>query len=107
MLAKNNSILMFPEGTRSATGTMGSFKDGAFQLAKEAQTDIVPIVLDGTAELVPKGGFIFNRKITIPVFVEVPIPYSVIEKLTIKELRELVRTKMVARLSMLRQQGDE
>jgi 1-acyl-sn-glycerol-3-phosphate acyltransferase len=43
------SIVFFPEGTRSRNGTLGVFKSGAFRLAKEANVDVVPLTLIGTA----------------------------------------------------------
>ena len=51
------SIMMFPEGTRSKTGELGPFKDGAFQLAIDAGTKILPLALKGTRDCLPKGSF--------------------------------------------------
>ncbi len=34
-IKRGSSILLFPEGTRSKTGTMRIFKEGAFLLAKK------------------------------------------------------------------------
>lgn len=54
-LQKNISVLIFPEGTRSRTGEMGHFKNGAFRLAVESGRPIVPIVLAGTEKIISKG----------------------------------------------------
>ncbi len=40
-----SSIVIFPEGTRSANGELGDFKRGAFMLASKAERPIVPITL--------------------------------------------------------------
>ena len=40
-LAAGNSIMMFPEGTRSPDGRLRSFKTGAFELAKQAYKPIL------------------------------------------------------------------
>ena len=40
--------MVFPEGTRSASGELGPFKDGAFLLAIEAQVPILPLAVHGT-----------------------------------------------------------
>ncbi len=48
-------ILMFPEGTRSADGHIQRFMPGAFKLAVDCDVPVVPIVLDGTGKVIPKG----------------------------------------------------
>jgi 1-acyl-sn-glycerol-3-phosphate acyltransferase len=55
-LARGMSVMMFPEGTRSAKGTLLPFKSGAFRLALEAGVPVLPIAVHGTAEGMPKGG---------------------------------------------------
>ena len=47
-LRKKVSVMIFPEGTRSADGSLGAFKDGAFRLAIEAGAPILPLVVHGT-----------------------------------------------------------
>lgn len=42
------SVMIFPEGTRSSSGELGEFKDGAFRLAIDKQVPIVPLVVHGT-----------------------------------------------------------
>jgi len=48
-------VLIFPEGTRSTTGELLPFKDGAFRLAIETQAHIVPIAVGGTVGALRKG----------------------------------------------------
>lgn len=45
------SVAVFPEGTRSKTGHVGKFRDGAFVLAKHAGVGILPCVSDGTGNM--------------------------------------------------------
>jgi 1-acyl-sn-glycerol-3-phosphate acyltransferase len=63
------SLMIFPEGTRSTGNTPGFFKRGAFQLAIEAGVPLLPLVLKGTGDLLPKHGFILGdtRHIVIRV----------------------------------------
>lgn len=59
-LKEGISIMIFPEGTRSSDHDMGIFKRGAFQLAMDANVPILPVITDGTAEILPKHGFIIG-----------------------------------------------
>jgi len=75
-LAARNSIMMFPEGTRSPTGRMRGFKTGAFELALKSRRPILPIVITGTANALPKRGFVLQGRHPIQVKVLEPIPYE-------------------------------
>jgi 1-acyl-sn-glycerol-3-phosphate acyltransferase len=75
-LANGNSIMMFPEGTRSPTGRLRGFKTGAFDLAKDAQRPLLPIVVHGTASALPKRGVILQGRHQILIEVLDPIAYS-------------------------------
>ncbi len=50
-------ILVFPEGTRSLTGRLSSFKKGPFFLARETGAPIVPVAVSGTQGMMRKGSF--------------------------------------------------
>ena len=61
-----SSAVVFPEGTRSRTGELQPLKKGPFMMALEAGVPIVPTVLDGTFDILPKGGRrIRPREVTI------------------------------------------
>jgi 1-acyl-sn-glycerol-3-phosphate acyltransferase len=68
MREKGCDFLIFPEGTRSLDGTLKSLKRGGFFLAVNSQTDIVPVSIQGTFELMPKGQFFVRRGIIKVVF---------------------------------------
>jgi 1-acyl-sn-glycerol-3-phosphate acyltransferase len=57
-MQKGNSVMIFPEGTRSKDGLIQSFKSGAFRLALATGSPILPIALKGTFHAIRKGGFI-------------------------------------------------
>ena len=75
-LAAGNSIMMFPEGTRSLTGKLRGFKTGAFDLAKDAKRPLLPIVVHGTASALPKRGAILRGRHRIVIEVLEPIAYT-------------------------------
>jgi 1-acyl-sn-glycerol-3-phosphate acyltransferase len=49
------SLLIFPEGGRSAEGELGAFKEGAAYIAIRAGVPLVPVALNGTREILPYG----------------------------------------------------
>ena len=59
-LSKHVSVMIFPEGTRSRDGELQKFKDGAFRLAIETGTPILPLALDGTRPALHKGDWRFG-----------------------------------------------
>ncbi len=54
------SVLFFPEGTRSLDGRLGQFKRGAFMLASQSGCDVVPLAISGAAEVLPRGSLVIN-----------------------------------------------
>ncbi len=60
-LSKRVSVMIFPEGTRSPTGDLLPFKDGAFKLAIETGAPILPIAVAGTRNCMAKHSFQFKR----------------------------------------------
>jgi 1-acyl-sn-glycerol-3-phosphate acyltransferase len=67
------SVVLFAEGTRSRDGHLQPFKRGAFQLAARTGVPILPIVLNGTFAIQPKGKFDI-RPGTIEMIIGEPVP---------------------------------
>ncbi len=59
-LREGASFLIFPEGTRSRTGTLLPFKKGGFIMAMKGQAPIVPVAITGTRNALRKGSFIIR-----------------------------------------------
>lgn len=100
-LSRGVSVAMFPEGTRSKDGEMHRFKQGAFVLAKEAGVAILPVVLDGTTELV-KPNYMFNWHHRLTVKVLPPVSAEEVQSRDTAELMEDVHDRMVAALAEIR-----
>ena len=54
-LKSGRNVMIFPEGTRSADGTLGSFKESYAILARELDVPVVPVVIDGAHRALPAG----------------------------------------------------
>ena len=55
-IQRGASVVVFPEGTRGTSYALRPFKKGPFVLAISAQAPIVPTVVHGTMQALPKGG---------------------------------------------------
>lgn len=55
-VASGRSVVVFPEGTRSPSGELLPFREGAFRLAVEAGVPVLPCAVGGTREILPKRG---------------------------------------------------
>jgi len=89
-LQKKVSVMIFPEGTRTADGSLGPFKDGAFRLAIESGAPILPLVVHGTRSALRKHDWRFGDT-EAEVRVLQPIPTEGLTEADIPELRERVR----------------
>jgi len=97
-LRAGSSILMFPEGTRSRDGALQAFKPGAFELALRTQKPILPIVIEGTSNALPKRGFVLQGQHPIRVRVLDPIPADSFAQMSAKELAEQTRAHFAEQL---------
>jgi 1-acyl-sn-glycerol-3-phosphate acyltransferase len=59
-LAAGTSLLVFPEGTRTRTGSLGRFHLGAFRLAREAGVPVVPVTQAGAFRIQHVGSRILR-----------------------------------------------
>ncbi|HTP13305.1 MAG TPA: lysophospholipid acyltransferase family protein [Bacteroidota bacterium] len=67
------SVLLFAEGTRTRTGKLQPFKRGAFTLASKAEIPVVPLTINNSFNILPKGS-IRIRRADIALVVDKPIP---------------------------------
>lgn len=102
-VSKKVSVMMFPEGTRSRDGELLPFKDGAFRLAIETQSPILPLVVAGTRDCMAKGTFRF-QKARARVRVLAPIDVAGLTMDDVGALRDRTRDVIAAaRVELVRE----
>ncbi|MCX7983637.1 MAG: 1-acyl-sn-glycerol-3-phosphate acyltransferase [Bacteroidetes bacterium] len=69
------SVLLFAEGTRTKDGKLQPFKRGAFSLAVKSQIPIVPVTINNTFSILPKGSLNIRPR-DIELIIGEPIPTS-------------------------------
>ncbi len=75
MQIEGKSVCISPEGTRSLTPKLAPFKKGAFHLAMQAGVPVVPIVIQNSGDVNPKGSSIYHPA-TVDVEVLPPVDTS-------------------------------
>jgi 1-acyl-sn-glycerol-3-phosphate acyltransferase len=87
LVARGLSLIVFPEGTRSADGKVGRFKGGGFLLAIQAGLPLVPVSVSGSRHVMLKG-----RLMTCPgrvrLTVHDPVPTDGLEP-TVEQAKAL------------------
>jgi 1-acyl-sn-glycerol-3-phosphate acyltransferase len=97
-LAEGNSLFVFPEGTRSETGSLKPFKSGAFILAKKMKIPILPVVISGTKGALPKHSMNFHGSQKMSIRVLEPVSYERFANLSAKETGDMISNIIAAEL---------
>ncbi|HEY5086671.1 MAG TPA: lysophospholipid acyltransferase family protein [Gemmatimonadaceae bacterium] len=95
-----SSVVVFPEGTRGREYPIRTFKKGPFVLAIKAGAPIVPVVVYGTIEILPKGRLLMRPGI-IDVYVLEPVPTTGLGYDDRDVLAHIVRDRMQSVMSDL------
>ena len=96
-ISSGTSVIFFPEGTRSTDGKLLPFKKGAFVIAAQAKVPVVPVTVEGSGELLPKGSPLV-RPGTIRIHYGRPISTAAHGTTNKEELMSVVRAAMLERL---------
>jgi 1-acyl-sn-glycerol-3-phosphate acyltransferase len=91
------SVVIFPEGTRTRDGRLLPFKKGGFHLAMDSGADIVPVAIRGSREVMPRGAALIKAG-TVTVEVGEPIPTAGLKSADREALIGKVRGSVAAML---------
>jgi 1-acyl-sn-glycerol-3-phosphate acyltransferase len=95
-----SSVVVFPEGTRGHAYPLRPFKKGPFVLAIAAGVPIIPVIVHGTIEIMPKGS-LWAHPGTIDVHLLEPVSTTGVDYDHREALMQTVRTRMVNAMRQL------
>jgi 1-acyl-sn-glycerol-3-phosphate acyltransferase len=94
-LSGNNSVMIYPEGTRSRDGKLQPLKKGGFWMAVQAGLPIVPVRVSGTREIVAAESLrIRPGNVLVELFP--PIPTKGLAMADLPDLMRRVREAMLS-----------
>lgn len=88
------SVAFFPEGTRNNDLAVGEFQNGAFKLAIKEKVPILPILIQGTRDAIPKGSWRFTTRISCLIKVLPSIDTTIYLPADYNRLRDVARERL-------------
>lgn len=103
VLREGHPLLIFPEGTRSPDGTLQKPRQGSGMIAYKAGVPILPVYVDGTFNVLPRGAT-FPRLKKYRIYVGTPykIDYDSIGKVSKKDAYMTVSQQMITKIELLK-----
>jgi 1-acyl-sn-glycerol-3-phosphate acyltransferase len=93
------TVLVFPEGTRGDSDTIGEFKKGGFHLARDAKVPILPVGVRGSRAVFPRDGLLIHPG-RVEVHIGAPVPADEVERTPVDQLVARVRSDVMALSAM-------
>jgi long-chain acyl-CoA synthetase len=90
LVNRGHSVIVFPEGARSADGRLNPLRQGIGLLATQLRVPIVPMYIDGTHEILPKGARLPTHRERQRVVVRVGSPLRFGPEMTVSEATDHV-----------------
>ncbi len=105
---KGQSVLAFPEGTRTLDGRVGPFRKGIFVAARDLGMKVVPTAVTGMYDVMRKGSLIIRPGRTVRVYCEAPVDFAGVSDEELPDRIEAVRSAIVRRVEedVVRQHGE-
>ena len=97
-LKSGNSLVIFPEGTRSRSDKMGEFKAGSFKLATKSKAPIVPVTIDGSYKIMEANANKHLKTATVNLYIHPMIETANLTKEEQDNLPEIVKSIVGSKL---------
>ncbi|MBU3106002.1 lysophospholipid acyltransferase family protein [Clostridium gasigenes] len=97
-LKSGNSLVVFPEGTRSKGDKMGEFKAGSFKLATKSKVPIVPVTMNGSYKIMEGNSNKHLTSATVDIYIHPMIETANLSKEEQAELPEKVKSIIGSKL---------
>ncbi|MBU3109627.1 lysophospholipid acyltransferase family protein [Clostridium gasigenes] len=97
-LKSGNSLVVFPEGTRSKGDKMGEFKAGSFKLATKSKVPIVPVTMNGSYKIMEGNSNKHLTSATVDIYIHPMIETATLSKEEQAELPEKVKSIIGSKL---------
>lgn len=89
---QGQSVVIYPEGTRTLDGKVGEFKRGMYCIAEKSEAELIPVSVTNTFNLMP-AGTLKVKSGKVNMVIGEPIKYT-----NEKELLERIRNKVIENL---------
>jgi 1-acyl-sn-glycerol-3-phosphate acyltransferase len=96
-----HSMVVFPEGTRSADGTVGKFRAGSLRLAVKSGVPVVPVTIIGSKDIMPKGSSLI-KSAAVKVIVSPPLMPEEYVGIDSNQIAEKVRSIIVSNMNQVK-----
>ena len=90
--AKQRTVAIFPEGTRTLDGKLNSFYRGFIHLLRATENDILPVTLNGFYKLKPKNRFNIHFGSSLGIVIHPPIQGHELVPASDREIIERIST---------------
>lgn len=91
ILKTGESVMIFPEGTRSRDGSLGEFKRGSLMAALKAGVPVLPVAIDGSYNIMPRGTWLVRpTKVFLGIGKPIMIGSEAEYDAKVKEVRETI-----------------
>lgn len=101
-LARNVSLVFFPEGHRSRDGNLARFYSGAFKLSVHSGVPVVPVCITGTDRLLPRGRFVMRPAVVRIQALEAIYPGGYTGESAHTDMRKQVKDSMAGVIQSMR-----